>query len=337
MDLSDIPSTFPSPTPGIHLLRRADLLGAGYDVDDIRQGLRSGSLRRVAPGRYRGENGRVLSAPDAHRLLILSVGDRNRASVVSHRSAAVLHGIPLLTVAEPVVHLTRGSSTGARSNNWVTVHSARLDACDVMAKDGLQVTTVSRTLLDLARTSGFEEATVALDFALHRRLVTPSEIVAAVHRMAHARGMGRARRSILFADGRSESVGESRCRVALHRARVPAPELQVEIRSVDGKFLGRSDFGWIERRSLMEFDGLVKYVPADDSGRTGAEILVAEKRREDAIRAAGCAMCRAIWGDLTALAHLQDLVRSTMRAGERFLGADGLGLLLPAPPVRVRL
>jgi hypothetical protein len=217
------------------------------------------------------------------------------------------------------------------------VHAGRLGDEDITVVDALQTTSLSRTLVDLARTAGFEEATVALDFALHHRLVAPDEVTAAVGRMAHARWMGRARRSILFADGRSESVGESRCRVALHHARVPPPELQVEIRSVDGTLLGRSDFGWLEQRSLMEFDGLVKYVPADGSGRAGAEILVAEKRREDSIRAAGCAMCRAIWADLKALAHLQNLVRSTMQAGNRFRGADGLGSLIPSPPVKVRL
>lgn len=76
---------------------------------------------------------------------------------------------------------------------------------------------------------------------------------------AHPRP-GRARQAIAFADARTESVGESRSRVAMHEAGLPAPDFQIEVRSgVTGAQVARSDFGWHERRTVGEFDGFVKY------------------------------------------------------------------------------
>ena len=44
---------------------------------------------------------------------------------------------------------------------------------------------------------------------------------------------------VVFADGRSESPGESRLRLDMHRAGLPVPVLQVCVYAVDGTFLGR--------------------------------------------------------------------------------------------------
>ena len=45
----------------------------------------------------------------------------------------------------------------------------------------------------------------------------------------------------------------------LHEQGLPKPDLQVEVYDDRGYFLARSDFGWIERRTLGEFDGQGKY------------------------------------------------------------------------------
>ena len=82
------------------------------------------------------------------------------------------------------------------------------------------------------------------------------------------------------------------------RAWVPPPELQYEIVDDNGLLVARCDFAWPDRRTVGEFDGLVKY-----SGQFGAntnEVLVAEKRREDAIRSYGWQVARWIWADRSA-------------------------------------
>ena len=61
-----------------------------------------------------------------------------------------------------------------------------------------------------------------------------------------------------FADGLSESVGESRSRVMMHLTDLPAPVLQLKVHNEQGRLLGRCDYGWKDGRFLGEFDGLVK-------------------------------------------------------------------------------
>jgi len=102
-----------------------------------------------------------------------------------------------------------------------------------------------------------------------------------------------------FADGRSESVGESRSRVAIARAGLPAPDLQVEwYAAADGRFLGRSDFGWRERRTVGEFDGRIKYGRLVPPGRQPGDVVFQEKRREDLIRGEGITVVRWTWAEL---------------------------------------
>jgi hypothetical protein len=66
-----------------------------------------------------------------------------------------------------------------------------------------------------------------------------------------------AARAVRFADGRSESVGESRSQVILHRWKLAPSALQFEIRSPDGALIGRTDVAWERQRLVGEFDGRI--------------------------------------------------------------------------------
>ena len=85
-----------------------------------------------------------------------------------------------------------------------------------------------------------------------------------------------------LADGRSESVGESWCRLVFAAIGLAQPEQQVEICDERGAFVARVDFRIRDRRLVIEFDGLAEY-----AGSSGQDALVAEKRREDALRRLG--------------------------------------------------
>jgi hypothetical protein len=114
--------------------------------------------------------------------------------------------------------------------------------------------------------------------------------------MAGRAGVGCARRAVTFANGASESVGESRLRVAIHELGFPPPLLQELFRDEHGRPLGRVDYWWPGANVIGEFDGLVKY-----RGTLGepVEVLIAEKRREDRLRAlTGATVVRVTWRDL---------------------------------------
>ncbi len=110
--------------------------------------------------------------------------------------------------------------------------------------------------------------------------------------------MAAAARVVAFADGLAESVGESRSRVAIARAGLPAPVLQVPLHALDGRPLGRGDFGWPEHDVIGEFDGLVEYGRLLRPGQQAADAVIAEKVREDAVRDTGKRFVRWIWTDL---------------------------------------
>lgn len=91
----------------------------------------------------------------------------------------------------------------------------------------------------------------------------------------------------VLADGRSESPGETWARLLFHEVGLRGLEPQVELRAADGRVIARVDFLDRVHGLVVEFDGASTYA----GGGTGQAALVAEKRREDAIRRLGYRCC----------------------------------------------
>ena len=163
--------------------------------------------------------------------------------MVSHGSAALLHRLPTWPDATDRVHVTRDRRGGSRRRSLVEVHGAPLDAADVAVIDGLAVTSLSRTVLDLARTLPWEQAVAAGDRALAHGL-TRAELADGLDRMRGWPGLRAARRTVDFLDVRSESAGESVSRVRIHEAGLPPPYRSSRSSTARGRFVARVDFGW---------------------------------------------------------------------------------------------
>ncbi len=279
---------------------RPQLLAAGFTDAELLRLRRAGTVTPVRPGAYLQSGDARLREPAArHALLIHSTLPRLASgAVISHVSAAVLHGLPVWKVPMGRVHVTRDARAGGRVTRWVHVHAAPFAAGDVVEVGGVAVTSVARTVVDLARSVSFEAAVVIADAALGWRLVSPGELLAGYDRVSRLRGGPAVRRVLGFADGRSESVGESRSRVALWRSGLPAPVPQWEVRSAGGLFIGRVDFGWPELCTVGEFDGRVKYGRLLRPGQDAGDAVFDEKLREDALRGQQLSMVRWTWDDL---------------------------------------
>ena len=277
---------------------RSQLLSDGVTDGELLRMRRSGLLADVRRGSYVAPDDPRLRRPEArHRLLIESTLPRLApGAVLSHVSAAVWLGLPVWKIPMNLVHVTRDGRSGGRVSGRQHLHVAPLHADDVMEVGGVAVTSWSRTALDIARTVSFEPALVVADAALAALDKDPTTLFAAHERAARWPGAPGALRVVTFADGRSESVGETRSRLAMKLAGIPTPVLQWEVSTAGG--VHRTDFGWPELGTVGEFDGLVKYRRLVRPGQDPSEIVIAEKLREDDLRGERLGVVRWIWDEI---------------------------------------
>lgn len=280
------------------LLRaRGDLLDAGWRERDL--GVRPHpSLHRVRRGWYVDRAAwDDLFPEDRHALHVLAVArDLRGDAIVSHTSAAVLHGLDLFRLHPARVHLTTAPDARISSGDDVTRHCAEGDAADVTQVHGIRCTLLARTVLDVARSLPVEPALVIADGAERAAAEVAGAWdadAAAVWRDGLAlrldaatglRGVRRARRVVPFADGRAETTLESISRLQLHRLGFRDVRLQVAVAGPHGRDY-RVDFGLDEADAWGECDGESKYRDdAQRSGRSAEQVVIDEKRREDWIR-----------------------------------------------------
>ena len=286
----------------------------------------AGTIRKITRGVYtRGDGGTSPSVGDREveaRLSVVAAARRAPGLVVSHVSAALLHGLPLVDAETGTVHLTRSATSGARRTPAQVVHARPLQPADVVEVNGIRVTSVARTVLDLACSLRSDVAAVAAaDWALHHGLVSPDAMAEVLTGARRQRGLGRARARLRFADGRAESPGESVLRWHCADQGLAAPELQVTAWSPAGEFLGRADLGYEECALLVEFDGLVKYNKLLKPGEDPSSVVVKEKAREDGLREHGCTVLRFVWADFRNPAALAARVQSARERAQRAVAA----------------
>lgn len=291
------------------LLHRRALIAGGIAPHEVRGRLRRRELVGVRRGRYVA--GALPTRPEQRHLLQVLAAATELAPdvVVSHVSAAVLHGLPVWGAGLVRVHATRSRRSGAPRGAVTHLHAARMDPDEVVLVRGARVTSVARTAVDCARTLPFDAGLVVVDAALHRHLVMPADLAGALARARGRPGVPAAARVLASADAGAESMGETRSRAALRDAGLPAPVLQWPVVRADGVVLGEADFGWPASGVVGEFDGRVEYGRSAAPGQDPAEALWAEKRREDAIRAEGLAVVRWTWADLDEFAPVAERLR----------------------------
>lgn len=220
-------------------------------------------------------------------------------------SAARLWGVPLLEEqAAGGIHALGWGPDASRIRGEIRYWATDDAAANVVALEGARGTDLPRTLAELASSSTFAVAVAAIDWGIRARhrdtgpVTTVDEIAAVADALGFSRGRARLERALAFADGRSESPGESWARVLMHELGFEMPELQHEYRLPDGRVF-RTDFRWASIGLAGEFDGLTKYRSADLlAGRSAEQVVVEEKAREDGVRSTGDGMLRLVWGDL---------------------------------------
>jgi len=270
----------------------AELRRAGITGTRIRGLVKRGELLPLDRGVY-ARTGSAGRCDERTLRLASALAVVGADAVGSHADAALIHGLALLErppASVSVVTRPRDAAGGWSRRPSIRVHTSTLPPGHVTARGGVPVTSVARTVVDLARTSPFRSGVVSADSALYRGKVSKAELEAVTAACSRWPGIGRARGVVEFSDGRSESPFESISRVAFRDGGLPPPELQVWVGG-DGGPVGRVDFLWRERRTVAEADGALKYADPDRARR--------QLRRDADLREAGFEVVHFGWAELT--------------------------------------
>ena len=244
---------------------------AGVSKNHLATLVAQGLVRRVLHGVYAASQ-----VPD-------SVYFRARAlhlvippcAVVCDRTAAWLHGIPILKrgshLEAPPVDVCETVDSRVRRPD-VDGRRRQLLERDVMELHGLRVTTPMRTGLDLGRSLWRFDALAALDGVL-RIGVDHDELLSEIPRFRGHRGVRQLRWIAPLADGRAESPGESALRLHWYDAGLPAPEPQLRILDDRGREIYRLDVPHPEVRYAAEYDG-------EEFHSEAADVAHDEERRD---------------------------------------------------------
>jgi len=233
-------------------------------------------------------------------------------SVFSHVTAALVHGWPWIGPLDERVHVLDPAAAVIQHRAGVIRHpgTPRYDPADA-AFDGVPVTSMLETAIMLVVTAEPHVATVAVDAAVRAGDLQIDQLRATVP-LRPARGSVRAAAVLQALDPSHESVGESFTAARFVELGLPTWTAQAQFRHRDGT-VDRVDFWFPTLGVVVEFDGRQKYVdPSMLQGRDPGDVLWAEKRREDRIRAhrAVRSVIRVTWWHLVEPDRLRALFRA---------------------------
>ena len=169
---------------------------------------------------------------------------------LSHRSAAAFWGLIKRFPDEPEVTV-EGARRGRKG---IRLYRRGLPAHEVIDVNGLRMTTVARTILDLAATRPRREVEAATSEAEYLELWDPYSLPQFIE---HHKGLkGIATLKAMLAEGAitiTKSELERRFLAFLRKRRLPLPKTNVEMR-LNRKRI-EADCVWPEQRLIVELDG----------------------------------------------------------------------------------
>lgn len=307
------------------VFRSADAARVGLSPKVVRRALRAGILRRLAPGCFTPESVWSAARPADRQVLLAQVAHWQRPwAVVSHHTAAAVHGLPGPPHPPAWVALTTDRGTGTADGGVARLEPGALPADAVVAGPlGLRVTAVARTVVDCLRTLPLADGVAIADAAVGRGLVS---LPALSRERSFQKGWPHVTDvdcGLWLLDPVRESSFESVSFTQLWIAGVRVPEHQVTVLDDRGRFVARVDGLWRDEAVVGEADGEGKYLdrlePDDAAARSVARALVAEKRREDRLRDLGLDVVR--WSPTETVGVRADRVRRAWSSSRRpFLG-----------------
>lgn len=198
-------------------------------------------------------------------------------AMISHRSAAALHG--LMDDSRAVIDVV--TATRRRNRRGIRFHESLLCEVDRAEIDGIPVTSVARTLLDIAQVVPRRRLVYALEQAEKQWVLDMSEIEASMRRGHGHRGLKPLRQAIRNMDPEAQYAhqGLERLFIAFcedYELQKPAMNAVVEGFTVDAL--------WAEQKLIVELDSW--------SHHKQRRAFEEDRRRDAALALAGFQMLR---------------------------------------------
>jgi hypothetical protein len=278
------------------LIHRLQALTRGLTDKMIRARVDARLWEEVLPGVYR-----LAGAPSSWRQSLKAIELwAGPGSAISHRAAAALYG---LDGSPPgTAELTMRRTTKTPLADVIVHYSNRLRDVDIVEHQGIAVTSLPRTLLDLGAVQRPWRVCAATDHALRDRRITEEELLEHLADLGGkgCRGTG-AIRTYLKDLTVLGSVLERRTAGMLTRFSVPKPETQYELFDVEG-LIGALDFAWPPIRLGLEADG---YKP-----HSGRQSFYDGRTKMNRAAGIGWTILRCTWWDIEHPSRLIRIVNS---------------------------
>jgi very-short-patch-repair endonuclease len=264
------------------VVTRAQLRKLGLTDATIDSWLRTKRLWPLHRGVYRVG---PLAVPRARELAaVMACGPR---AYLSHRSAGWLWQLVPDPGDETPVDVSISRSRGARGRRKIHVRRVRLDKKDVSALQGIPITTLPRTLHDLAtvlETRGLERVLAQAERLHH---FDRNALQALLARNAGRPGTPLLRAWIQNETGPALTRSEAEVRFLdlIRKAQLPAPETNVQVGGYE------VDFFWRKQHVVVEVDGFAFH--------SSARSFENDRRRDAALSANGLTVLRVTWRQVT--------------------------------------
>ncbi len=181
-----------------------------------------------------------------------------QGQVFSHTTAAALLGFPLpLELEDGPLHVSVVRPAAAPRTTGVVGHRLVVEP-DTAVVRGLPVCSHPEVWCQLASVLSLDELVVVADHLLTTTTLseaTARRLLAEAIETTRREGAALLRQALLEARSGSLSPGETRTRLVLVRAGIPEPQLNRKIRDAFGRYLGKGDLVWPERKVVLEYEG----------------------------------------------------------------------------------
>ncbi|HEX8688766.1 MAG TPA: DUF559 domain-containing protein [Solirubrobacterales bacterium] len=219
-------------------------------------------------------------------------------AMLSHRSAARLWR--LIPLRQSAVEVTRPRNGRPRAG--IVVHRSHVPADERTVLNGIPVTTVPRTILDLAAVATRREVERAFNEVEVRQLTDRLSIPDLLARHRGRRGTGVLRAMLgdrTAFSGVTRNDFEERFARFVDDHGLPRPRFNADL-AVGGRFFV-VDCLWAEQRLVVELDGRVAHGTR--------QAFEADRERDRLLQAAGWRVVRITWRQLEKTAVAADLRR----------------------------